>query len=363
MSVEPTQKHNGRILIMGPSTYWIELVTRYLQREDFFCEIDNPKWLLKMLTWLIRGQWRRYDAFYRIGGSGSWMYNFILFCTGKPIIWHWIGSDVLLLRNSRLDLWVQKFLQRHKFNYWPRLHAADSPDVQMELYSLGITSEVIRLLPERIEAAVEPLPETFTVLSYWLENRKTFYGGDIVMQFAREMPEIKFLILGAREDDYASLPNVTFLGWQTNLESFYSQSSVLIRLPEHDSLSAMVLEMLARGRYIIYNKKMTGCHFARNYVETKEALEQIKMLNTPNHDGARYIQENFSVNQQVQKAAQLCHRSIRRDCSDRLRTRMTWITLGLRAIFFPVLFLFLVRFSAQKFISRLKIRSANVSTW
>jgi len=360
LPVETTKKKNYRILLMGPSDYWVELVCRYLQRHGFICEIANPKWLIKLLVWLCRGQWRCYDAFYRIGGSGTWMYNFILACTGKPVIWHWIGSDVLLLKNSRLSRCGQKFFQQRKIDYWPRLHAADSPDVQRELDTLGIRSEVIRLLPERIEAPVESLPETFTVLSYWLKNRKSFYGGDIVMRLARELPEVRFLILGATEGNQADLPNVQFLGWQKDLESFYTQSSVLIRLPEHDSLSAMVLEMLARGRYIIYNKEMPGCHFACNYTETKEALEQIQKLNTPNHDGARYIQESFSVSHQAQKTAQLCQRLIQRDRCGKLRARMNWITLVLRVVFVPVISLYVVRLSVLKIILRLKTYSQNV---
>ncbi len=357
LAVFTNQKKSPRILIMGPSTYWVELVSRYLERHGLLCKIVNPKWLLKLLMWLGRGQWGNFDAIYRIGGSGTWMYNLILAYTGKPILWHWIGSDVLLLQRGKLARCLQKFLSRHKIPYWPRLHAADSPDVQRELQLLGIQADVVRLLPERIEAPVEPLPETFTVLSYWLENRKQFYGGDIVMRLARELPEVRFLILGAAEDEQIDLPNVHFLGWQTHLETFYSQSSVLLRLPEHDSLSAMVLEMLARGRYIIYNKPMTGCHFARNYAETKEALEQIQKLHTPNHDGARYIQENFSVSQQAQNTAQLCHRLIRLDHSGKVRARMNWITLCLRAFFVPVIALYLVRLSARKIILRFRIRS------
>ena len=352
-----TEKKNYRILIMGPSIYWVELVARYLQRHGYVCEIAEPKWLLHLLLWLVRGDWRGYDTIYRVAGSGIWMYNFILACTGKPIVWHWIGSDVLLLRQSRLARFVQKFMHRHNITYWPRLHAADSPDVQRELHGLGIQADLIRLLPERIEAPVEPLPETFTVLSYWVENRKTFYGGDIVLRLAREMPDVRFLILGAPEEDQADLGNVRFLGWQEKLEPFYTQASVLIRLPEHDSLSAMVLEMLARGRYVIYNNKMHGCHFARNYAETKETLQQIRKRNTPNHAGARYIQENFSVPRQAQTTAQLCRRSIQRDRSDKLRARSNWITLALRVIFVPVIFVYLVRLSASKIILRLKNRS------
>lgn len=350
-------KNSCRIWIMGPSRYWVELVHRYVERQGFVCEIANPKWLLRLLMWLCRGPWRSYDMMYRIGGLGDWMYNFILFCTGKPILWHWIGSDVLLLQNSVFARWGQKFLQHYKMDYWPRFHAADSPDVQRELTHLGIQSDVIRLLPERIEAPMEPLPETFTVLSYWLEDRKKFYGGDIVMQLAQEMPQVRFLILGAAKDDQVNLPNVEFLGWQSDLETFYSQASALIRLPEHDSLSAMVLEMLARGRYVIYNKSMTGCHYARNHAETKKALEQIQTCVTPNHNGARYVQETFSVSQQAQKTAQLCRRLIQKNSCDALRARMNWITLILRVLFVPVLFYFLVFLSAKKIILRFKNRS------
>ena len=75
-------------------------------------------------------------------------------------------------------------------------------------------------------------------------------------------PEITFYIAGSSNETNLSVPNnVIFLGYVEDLEAIYLKTSVFIRLPKHDSLSAMVLEMLSRGRYILYNKKFPTCHY------------------------------------------------------------------------------------------------------
>lgn len=66
-------------------------------------------------------------------------------------------------------------------------------------------------------------------------------------------------------------------------------------MPEHDSLSAMVLEMLSRGRYVIYNQDLTGCHHATDFEEARAALYALRGQHEPNHGGARFVRENFSL--------------------------------------------------------------------
>lgn len=78
-----------------------------------------------------------------------------------------------------------------------------------------------------------------------------------------------------------------------------SRSSTLIRIPEHDSLSAMVLEMLARGRHVIYNKVVEGCSYASNLAEACEALRGIQSQREPNQAGARYVRKNFSLQKEA----------------------------------------------------------------
>ena len=292
---------------MGPSTYWVDLVARMLQRRGHHSEVFQPKNRRQRWGWLLSRRWRRYDLIYHVGGTSTDFPNILaITLTGKPILWHWIGSDVtglakiLQLRDwrSRLKQWVYRRA---------RFHAADSPELAEELQAYDVSSTVIRLLPERIDAQVLPLPPKFTVLSYWSTGRRDFYRSEIVLKLARDFPDVSFLILGVDRDDSPAAPaNVRYLGFIKDVETVYAKSSVLIRLPKHDSLSAMALEMMARGRYIIYNKPIPHCHLADDYATAKNALAEIIQRDQPNHDGAAYVRDNFSPTLEADKISEVC---------------------------------------------------------
>lgn len=306
------RKSRPHIAVMGASIYWVELVERILSDQDCVCEILRLQNRRQRWGWLLSRHWRRYDMIYHVGGTSTDFPNILVITlTGKPILWHWIGSDVTLLAEilqlrdwrSRLKQWVYRRA---------RFHAADSPELVEELQAYDVSSTVIRLLPERIEAQVLPLPPIFTVLSYWSPGRQDFYRGEIVLKLAQEFPDVSFLILGVDRDDGPAAPaNVRYLGFVEDVESVYAQSSVLIRLPQHDSLSAMALEMLARGRYVIYNKRIEGCRWAEDYESAKRALSEVRNMKNPNHAGARSVAAAFSRKREAEKMCRLCVKTIR----------------------------------------------------
>lgn len=215
----------------------------------------------------------------------------------KKMVWHWLGSDVVQYANER---GFRQSLRRYLAAHHVAAHLADSPELAEELKSLGIEASVCRLLPNSIEANVMPLPDRFRVLSYWADNRKAFYGGDIILELASQMPDVEFLIAGAYGKDAPVLPNVNYLGKLSNLEEIYRKTSVFLRLPEHDSLSAMVLEALARGRYVIYNKDFPYCHRADTLEHVRAKLEEIRRLTEPNRAGSEFVRERFSLQREAE---------------------------------------------------------------
>ena len=237
--------------------------------------------------------------------------NLVLFLARKPVLHHWIGTDVLSFQNGKATTGWRGYINRRAAHRWFKHYVADSSYLADELKGMAISASVVRLLPARIEAEVEPMPHEFTVLSYWPDSRKEFYGGDIVLQLAKEMPHVKFNITGALGAEDEALPNVVYLGFHENIEEIYRESSALIRLPEHDSVSAMVLEMLARGRYVIYNKRIPGCVFAKNYEETKKSLQNIMLKKEPNTEGANYVKKEYSIMNEAKKLGNICKDVIR----------------------------------------------------
>jgi glycosyltransferase involved in cell wall biosynthesis len=166
---------------------------------------------------------------------------------------YWIGSDVEAYRRrreqgqvGRADLQAVRSLA----------HFAAAANLEPELQGAGIPARTVTLpSPEREVPPMRPLPDQFSVLSYWGDGRYAFYGGPALFEAARALPDVPFRIVGTRGVDSPNPPdNVQFLGRVDDMERWYAASSVLVRLPSHDSVPAgMVEEALLAGRAVIYS--------------------------------------------------------------------------------------------------------------
>ena len=292
-----------RVDVMG-SSYFVKVACNLFKRAGMNPEAVNPQSKFAILKWVVTGQWRRFDVIHSVGGICLWKQALVRLLVPRPVVCHWIGSDVYQFQKNYKKGW-EGFLLRLAVSRRVIKHLVDSPGLAEELRGSGITADVVRLLPELIEAGMEPLPERFSVVGYWLDVMKDFYGGDIILQLAREFPDIEFRILGTSGKGETAPTNVKFFGFTEGLSEIYNQSSVLIRIPKHDSLSAMVLEMLARGRYVIYNKKLPGCHFAGDLQEARKALLEIQQYKQPNSLGAQTVKEMFSLDREAEALRQV----------------------------------------------------------
>ncbi len=291
-----------RVGVVG-SGYWLRVLGMLFRRAELAHDLVDLGPRSAKVAWVLRRGWRRFDVIHLIGGL-DWRLHTVLGMAGRRVVVHWIGSDVMSLRNASDRGWPGRLQCRCAYGY-TAAHIADSPDLTTELRHLGIEATVVRLLPERIEAEVQPLPRKFTVLSYWFDSpeRRDFYGGDVVLQLAGEFPQVEFRVLQATGVGEVPPPNLTFLGYQRDMERVYAESSALIRLPKHDSMSAMVLEMLARGRYVIYNKPMEGCHYATGLDTARTALRELMTRSEPNTAGAAMVSREYSVAREVESLA------------------------------------------------------------
>jgi hypothetical protein len=104
--------------------------------------------------------------------------------------------------------------------------------------------------------AVVPLPDRFAVLTYVPDTRPGFYGGPEILEVARRLPDAVFRIVGGTGSWLAdpAPDNVEFLGWRDDMARLYDESSVLLRVVEHDSVSCMAVEALAHGRPVVYSR-------------------------------------------------------------------------------------------------------------
>lgn len=291
------------VAIVGMSN-WLDTTAELFHRAEIQCDVlDLPRTQDVVSMWLF-GRWRRFYAFHCVGQvSLAWRIIPLAKVCGRKIAWHWCGTDVLRLKNKSAG-WRDKVFRFCIYRFVD-MHVADSPELAEELRKLGIQASVVRLLPQRIEAEPLPLPDRCIALAYWADETKDFYGGNLILQLAEEFPDIEFRILRAHGKNEQPQSNVKFLGIRCDMPTVYADSTVLIRLPAHDSLSAMVLEMLARGRYVIYNKFLEGCYVAKTYEQAKKALAIIQSQTEPNVRGAKFVRETFCLNGEATKLAKV----------------------------------------------------------
>jgi hypothetical protein len=221
---------------------------------------------------------------------------------GKKLVFHWIGTDVQTL------LTYAKDGRNRLLAFYRRaasVHFADSPKLIDELDSVGIKAKLFRLLPSHVLGDLLPLPPKHAVLTYWAPARRKFYGGDIVDSLAREFGDVDFYVAGSDGAEETRLPNLHYLGFVENMEDVYKKVGILLRISEHDSLSAMVLEMLSRGRRVICNQEFPHTHFASNLDEARKSLKECLELTSANLDGRKFVREHFNPSEEARRAAMI----------------------------------------------------------
>lgn len=190
------------------------------------------------------------DLVYCVGGIDYESYSILRLAKvlGKKIIIHWIGTDVLIAQ--------KKYLDTGKVINSDILNLAVSEDLCKELRSIGVSSEYVPIVPPCIPYPPAPeMPESHAVLAYLPEGREAFYGWQQIKFLATHFPNIPFFIVannGIEENDIPS--NIEFRGFlpHSELETLYSQISILLRLTEHDGLPVMMLEAQGMGRKVIH---------------------------------------------------------------------------------------------------------------
>jgi hypothetical protein len=164
---------------------------------------------------------------------------------------YWLGSDVLDTMNEANAgtlRWAALSSVRHD------LHLADAPWLTSELEAVGLQA-VTAHVPQshHVPSEIPPLPSEFRVLTYLPEQRFDFYGGDVLVEAARRLPNIRFDVVGAADESGRSAPaNMRWHGWVEDMSEHYAQTAVVVRIPRHDGLGETVIEGLLNARHVVY---------------------------------------------------------------------------------------------------------------
>ncbi|WP_148864355.1 glycosyltransferase family 4 protein [Marinobacter fonticola] len=210
---------------------------------------------------------------------------------GCAVVRWWVGTDVLNCLASEETMRAARMVDRAV-----DLNIAVSPHLIGELGDIGIKAEYVPSLCDlkNVEnsPAAEELPKG--VLAYLPTKRKTFYGEDVLVSAIESNPDLPFFVVGDESHSLGHYPNVTSFGWIESLDHVWPKVGVLLRVTKHDGMPRMVLEALARSRYVIYSEAFDGCWLARTPEQVSEHLRYFKTLKILNRIGPT-ITHNFSA--------------------------------------------------------------------
>lgn len=171
-------------------------------------------------------------------------------------VYYWIGSDV---HKAAADLRAGRDVRRFRRLVASGRHMAGSEPLRDDLAAIGIDAEIVDF-PSKVaqpEGALPGMPERFTVLTYIPDARAAFYGGPTVLQAARELPDVRFVVMGGVGSWAPDAPeNVEFAGWVADPAPLHGASSCVVRMVEYDSIGGTVAEGLLFGRPVIYSRPL-----------------------------------------------------------------------------------------------------------
>ena len=208
-----------------------------------------------------------------------------------PIFVVWSGPDV---QKAKDDLFALEVVKQEEF-----IHLADGPWLVDELRPLGIDAEYFPLTAVPSGGPVKPFDSQFRVLTYLPGPRRDFYGAPLVYQVAHAMPEVQFEVVGPGERDERAPENVIFSGTVRDMQDRIDASTVLLRQPEHDGKSMLVLEALARARHVVWNYNFPHVHTATRLDDIVSTLRRMQQQHAArelelNLAGRAFVLEDFA---------------------------------------------------------------------
>ena len=166
---------------------------------------------------------------------------------GTRAIAQWIGTDILqhreIVGSGRPDPF-----------YAAAIHIADATNLQAEARELtGLDVGYVRSIPQR---SLDPAPirKWDEVLAYVPQGREDFFRWPMLLDVARDYPDITFNIV-ARTEGFKGLDNVKALGFVEGPErdALYERCFAYLRPIEHDGVGLTLIEFAQLGRHVFHS--------------------------------------------------------------------------------------------------------------
>lgn len=245
---------------------------------------------------------------------------------GRPLIRKWSGTDVMRC--------VQNVEFRRQARTLDRVASlnltSEAKYTQAELESAGFS--VMRILPILAATTAFHVAEQkpLALLAYLPDMRPSFYGAQQVRYAAERNPDIQFIVVADNEHALVDLPNVESLGWVDDMEAIWSRVGGVIRLTIHDGLPRMVVEALARGKYVLFSYPLEGCWHVTDTTTLNVAIEAFKRERTINQPGIEAAKRLLQPNNHQRLLEILVDASIRPSLTDRANAFALAVILTMR---------------------------------
>ena len=180
---------------------------------------------------------------------------------------YWLGTDVHNTVNDAREGSLRSWFAASARD----VHLVTAPWHVSELTALGLVPEFAPMPYSLPTAEPAPLPSRFSVLTYLPPQRFAFYGGEVIFEVARQLPNVHMRVLGARSAAPDAPANVEYPGWVVNTAVVYAATTVVVRIPEHDGIGGTVLEGLAHARHVLYTYPLPHVEVIPREVEALHA--------------------------------------------------------------------------------------------
>jgi hypothetical protein len=262
--------------------------------DTYYSKKDKLSFLLKV---------KSMDAIFSINGEVAQSKVFDLAIKHQiPLLVMWTGTDVINAhRNFKNGNYKQIYID------YPT-HICGGQNLVNEVEEMGIKASFLNYLS--IEA--EQPPKAFLelkILTRIGKGRESFYGMDKIIHLAKYFPTISFTVVGTANAPGEMLPsNINCIEWTDNMHALYQTHALALRLPDHDGLSAFVLEALSFGNHVCYVNELPHTFNTPEISDVIAVIDDLQsQLKTngqiaPNISGYDYVKTEFNpnkVNQEI----------------------------------------------------------------
>lgn len=230
-----------------------------------------------------------------------------LACRKRRIV-HWLGNDVQTL--------VEAPVRARRYRSGRFVHFAQDEEVARRLGELGLQASVVSVPALPHVDAVRPLPERFTLLLYVPADRPQLYGRHQYERLMRSLVDehVHYIVVGGGAIDVPAGVSVEHIGWLHDLRAVYERCTVLVRFTQTDSFSAMVIEALLCGRYVLWSNDFPYTTRLRDFHDLEDVVRSLLVLHgggalRPQYDAAKAMGMVYSPETSIKSFAAACVRA------------------------------------------------------